>query len=326
MGFAVLHIEKGTTGKAGGLGNHIDRRKNVPNADPLLSEKNVFYHLGENGKVYVYDDFQNRRSLQERIDRRIAEGYKGKTAIRKDAVTHLNVVLTGSHEEMKAIGESPERLIQWMNENFRFVCERFGGRNVVDFTLHMDERTPHIHCVVVPLTKDGRLSAKEVMGDRRKLSELQDSYGKAMQAKFGLQRGIKGSTATHDTVREYYGRIEHRLSYPSQSLELYSDAKQPQINTPPLFGREKWAERQNKAISEAFTDLREYYRQEAGKQAEKVLKYFQGSNLQAEETADRLRKKNAQLKGLIKEQEKKLHPQREQPIRQSKNDVSFWKR
>lgn len=127
MGFAVLHIEKGTAGKAGGLGSHIDRTKKVLNADPKLSEKNLFYHLGENGKVYVYDNFKNRRSLQERINRRIQEGYKGKTAIRKDAVTHLNVVLTGSHEEMTAIGENPERLTQWMNENYRFVSERVRG-------------------------------------------------------------------------------------------------------------------------------------------------------------------------------------------------------
>ena len=75
MGFAVLHIEKGTAGKAGGLGSHIDRTKKVLNADPKLSEKNMFYHLGENGKVYVYDNFKNRRSLQERINRRIQEGY-----------------------------------------------------------------------------------------------------------------------------------------------------------------------------------------------------------------------------------------------------------
>ncbi|MCS3039789.1 MobV family relaxase [Bacteroides thetaiotaomicron] len=89
-----------------------------------------------------------------------------------------------------------------MNENYRFVSERFGGKKRCGLqSLHMDERTPHIHCVVVPLTRDGRLSAKEVMGDRRKLSELQDCYGKAMQNKFGLQRGIKGSTATHDSVR-----------------------------------------------------------------------------------------------------------------------------
>lgn len=211
---------------------------------------------------------------------------------------------------MTAIGENPERLTQWMNENYRFVSERFGGRNVVDFTLHMDERTPHIHCVVVPLTKDGRLSAKEVMGDRRKLSELQDCYGKVMQNKFGLQRGFKGSTATHDSVREYYGRIEERLIYPSNSMELNYETRAPQIGTPPLIGREKWAEKQNKAIYEDFTQMREHYKHEAEKQSQKVLKYFQNSKLQAEEKADRLRKENAQLRGVIEEQHKKLHPER----------------
>lgn len=310
MGFAVLHIEKGTAGKAGGLGNHIDRTKEVLNADPTLSQKNFFYHLGENGKVYVYDSFENRRSLQDRINRRIQEGYKGKTAIRKDAVTHLNVILTGSHKEMKAIGENPERLTQWMNENHKFVRERFGERNIVDFTLHMDERTPHIHCVVVPLTKDGRLSAKEVMGDRRKLSELQDSYGEAMKSKFGLQRGIKGSTATHDSVKEYYARINQRLYYPSNSMELDYDTKAPQISTPPLIGREKWTEKQNKAIYKHFNQMRGVYKDEAAKQSQKVLDYFQGSKIQAEERADRLRKENAQLKGIIKELDRKINPEK----------------
>lgn len=50
MGFAVLHIEKGTAGKAGGLGSHIDRTKKVLNADPKLSEKNLFYHWARMGK------------------------------------------------------------------------------------------------------------------------------------------------------------------------------------------------------------------------------------------------------------------------------------
>ncbi|WP_228956673.1 MobV family relaxase, partial [Liquorilactobacillus nagelii] len=219
-------------------------------------------------------------------------------------------VFRGCKYEVTSIWVYLEWLIQWMNENYRFVSERFGGRNVVDFTLHMDERTPHIHCVVVPLTVDGRLSAKEVMGDRRKLSELQDCYGKVMQNKFGLQRGIKGSTATHDSVREYYGRIEERLIYPSNSMELNYETRAPQIGTPPLIGREKWAEKQNKAIYEDFTQMREHYKHEAEKQSQKVLKYFQNSKLQAEEKADRLRKENAQLRGVIEEQHKKLHPER----------------
>lgn len=89
--------------KAGGLGSHIDRTKNVPNADPALSEKNFYVRTDfEKGLVYLTTN-REIKTLQERINGRIQEGYKGKTAIRKDAVTHLNIVLTGSHKEMKAI-------------------------------------------------------------------------------------------------------------------------------------------------------------------------------------------------------------------------------
>ena len=94
MGFAVLHIEKGTAGKAGGLGSHIDRTKNVPNADPALSEKNFYVRTDfEKGLVYLTTN-REIKTLQERINGRIQEGYKGKTAIRKDAVTrHIREAL-----------------------------------------------------------------------------------------------------------------------------------------------------------------------------------------------------------------------------------------
>lgn len=308
MGFAVLHIEKGTAGKAGGLGSHIDRTKNVPNADPALSEKNFYVRTDfEKGLVYLTTN-REIKTLQERINGRIQEGYKGKTAIRKDAVTHLNIVLTGSHKEMKAIEGDAEKLRNWAYLNYAFVAERFGYKNIVEFSCHCDERTPHVHCVVVPLTKDGRLSAKEVMGNRHKMSELQDSYGKLMQNKFGLQRGIKGSTATHDTVKEYYARINQRIMYPSITVDHLSNA--PKIPTPPLIGRESWAERQNKAISDAFFNLSDQYQTQVQKKASKAISDAYTNKLQTEERLDRLRKENAQLKGIIKEQDRKLNPEK----------------
>lgn len=307
MGFAVLHIEKGTAGKAGGLGNHIDRTKHVPNANPQLSHNNAFIHQSE-GKYYFYDRFKNRTPLQERIQKRIDEGYTGKTAIRKDAVTHLNIVLTGSHKEMKAIESDPKKLESWMIENFKFASEKFGSKNIVDFTLHVDERTPHIHCVVVPLTKDGRLSAKEVMGDRRKLSQLQTDYGTRMQQLFGLERGIKGSTATHDSVREYYGRIENALQQ-SRTLgvkvpeELCTDM--PRVTPPAIFeNKEKWATRQNKEIRAAI-ERGMYKLQESFKKSnEGELKHLSDEVLQLTEKNKELRQTNCQLKGIIREQER----------------------
>lgn len=189
-----------------------------------------------------------------------------------------------------------------------FIGEKFGFHNIVEFGVHLDERTPHIHCVVVPLTKDGRLSAKEMMGDRRKMSQLQEDYGKAMQESFGLQRGIKGSTATHDTVKEYYARINQRIMYPSITVDHLSNA--PKIPTPPLIGRESWAERQNKAISDAFFNLSDQYQTQVQKKASKAISDAYTNKLQTEERLDRLRKENAQLKGIIKEQDRKLNPEK----------------
>ena len=65
----------------------------------------------------------------------------------------------------------------------------------------------HIHAVTVPLTSDGRLSAKEVLGGRKEMSERQDRYAAQMKS-FGLERGEKATGIKHENAREYYARIE----------------------------------------------------------------------------------------------------------------------
>ena len=198
MGFAVLHIEKVTTG-ANSLGAHIDRSPGhtytYKNADPARLQENN--HLTCGGF--------NKMKLGEAIDLRIKTAYTGKKAIRKDAVKGMSIVLTGSHDEMKKIASDGKTRNAWLNANIKFVKEEFGEDNVVRFTLHMDEKTPHIHAVIVPLTKDGRLSAKELMGDKIAMSERQTRYADQMQP-FGLERGVVGSKAIHNSEGWYLGQ------------------------------------------------------------------------------------------------------------------------
>jgi len=196
MAFAVAHISKGK-GSVKALGRHIDREKIPLNADPEKVDLNQHF-------------IQSGRSLEADISARLAEGYTSKKPIRKDAVKCLNIVLSGSHERMKQIEADPKKLQEWVNENRAFLEERYGAKNLVRFSLHLDERTPHIHAAIVPLTEDGRLSAKEVMGDSRKMTEFQTAYGQRM-AKFGLKRGIENSRAVHTGVKEFYGRINAPL-------------------------------------------------------------------------------------------------------------------
>lgn len=198
MGFAVLHIEKVTTG-ANSLGAHIDRSPGhtytYKNADPSRLQENNHLTCGN----------FNKMKLGEAIDLRIKTAYTGKKAIRKDAVKGMSMVLTGSHDEMKKIAGDGKTRNAWLNANIKFIKEEFGEDNVVRFTLHMDEKTPHIHAVVVPLTKDGRLSAKELMGDKTAMSERQTRYADQMQP-FGLERGIVGSKAIHNSEGWYLGQ------------------------------------------------------------------------------------------------------------------------
>lgn len=213
--FAVFHAMKGK-GTGGQLGRHIDRMHQVANADPDRTHLNRHVVMNGEGRAQILSqaEFHQRREsgqikdMYAGVSDRIKARYQGKTAIRKDAVRYVNLMLSGSPEQMKQI-EQAGKLEDWMKSNYRFVREEFGQENIIRFAMHADEKTPHIHATVVPLTADGRLSAKEYLfGHKEKLRGFQDRYAKAMEP-FGLERGLEGRKTRHQTTAEYYRRQEY---------------------------------------------------------------------------------------------------------------------
>ena len=200
MGYAVYHLEKKSS-LGGGLGNHIDRVEGMEHtyrhADPSRRKFNVIFKVGGYEKL----------SLSEAVQLRIENGYKqeGKK-IRKDAVKYISHVLTGSHQEMKSIFKDAEKAKAWVRANADFIKSEYGSKNIIRLNLHLDEKTPHLHVITVPLTSDGRLSAKEVVGNKKALQSRQDRYAAAMKP-FGLKRGLKNTGIKHENAREYYKRI-----------------------------------------------------------------------------------------------------------------------
>ena len=109
---------------------------------------------------------------------------------------------------------SNEDLMKWANTCMEFVYEDLGytKEQVLHATLHVDEKTPHIHCVVVPLVKklDKRtnterytISKKQYIKDNIHLSQLQDKYHQRLTEKgFDLERGIKGSDNVNINIKE----------------------------------------------------------------------------------------------------------------------------
>lgn len=189
MSYAVIHLTKFKS--AGGIGTHIDRKVVPENADPSR------VHLNR-------ELIKSPNDLHKDIARRIAQGYTSSRKIRKDAVKSVGVILSGSHQRMKEL-EAAGQLEQWYKANWEFAKERFGRENIVRFTLHMDEKTPHIHCVFVPI-KDGKLRYKAFIPSKRDLVQLQDDYALKM-AKFGLKRGLTRQPVKHISTRDYYGKL-----------------------------------------------------------------------------------------------------------------------
>lgn len=191
--FAVLHVKKISGSGAGGIGAHISRKHTPANADPE--------------RAHLNQELVKPRSssLKKDIDQRIQEGYTSDRKIRKDAVRAVGVILSGSPDQMKKI-EKEGRLDEWCQANLKFVQERFGKDNVLRCTLHMDEKTPHLHAVFTPI-KGGKLRFKDFIDGKKGLTRLQDEYGKEM-ADFGLKRGFKQSRSKHITTRQYYAQLE----------------------------------------------------------------------------------------------------------------------
>jgi hypothetical protein len=236
--YAVIHVQK-HSGRGGvALGRHIDRLHIPENADKSLSNNNMYCYLQDNTLHICRLTGAKLAPLQERVNKRIQDGYTGKTNIRKDAVKQLNIVLTGSHDQMLEIGRDPERRRAWITDNYRFLAKEYGSANIVGFAVHMDEATPHIHATVVPLTNDGRLSAKEVVGNKHDLKRLQDKYGNTMK-KYGLERGEDNSNSHHIDTQDYYRSIN--MAVKSSELDI---SEAPTVDLPPaIIGREVYQQR-----------------------------------------------------------------------------------
>jgi hypothetical protein len=179
-----------------GAEHHNRRTRTTLNADPDRLDAN-FVFLGDADRPLV-------ELAQEKI---------GPQKIRKNAVLAIDVFVSASPEYFRP--EAPEkagdwqgdRVTAWLEANEIFLAQEFGVGRILRAECHLDESTPHIHAVVVPLTATGKLSYRQLYGgSRTQLSALQDRAWAAV-ANLGLERGMKGSQATHQAVQEWYAEM-----------------------------------------------------------------------------------------------------------------------
>jgi len=188
MAYSIIGIKKlHTVQELGAASAHNERTRETRNADPVRRQDNE--RLRGSGDLCA--------DVQARLDA------AGIVKVRSNGVRAVEHMLTASPEWFQAA--SPERVREWVDRSMSFLHGRYGN-NLVSAHLHMDETSPQIHAVVVPITPDGRLSAKEYFGTPAKLRALHTDYSQAMEP-LGLQRGTERSTATHMELQDYYHRI-----------------------------------------------------------------------------------------------------------------------
>lgn len=183
VGYAVVHMMKIKSGAVGGIQSHNNREhepKTNPDVDMSRSEDNYDLISCDNYK----------RSIKEKLSNLV----ESSRAVRKDAVVVCNFIVTSDNETMNALGADRQR--EFFQDSVKWFSDRYGADRVLNATVHMDETTPHLHIGVMPITQDGRLSAKAIF-TKTEMKAIQTEFACDVGEKYGLERGVEGSERTH---------------------------------------------------------------------------------------------------------------------------------
>lgn len=183
VGYAVVHMMKIKSGAVGGIQSHNNREhepKTNPDVDMSRSEDNY--------DLIPCDNY--KRSIKEKLSNLV----ESSRAVRKDAVVVCNFIVTSDNETMDTLGADRQR--EFFQDSVKWFSDRYGADRVLNATVHMDETTPHLHIGVMPITQDGRLSAKAIF-TKTEMKAIQTEFARDVGEKYGLERGVEGSERTH---------------------------------------------------------------------------------------------------------------------------------
>ena len=177
MAYTILRFKKDKGGAIAGCERHNERKKEAyksnPDIDMNKSKEN--YHI-IHAPQYTYS-----RKIKELI-----KEYGCKT--RKDSVKLVETLITVSPEFMNRLSKGEQR--EYFERAVKFMKDEIGEDRIISAVVHMDEATPHMHLVFCPINKDGKLSAKSILGNQKSLSEWQTRYYNYMHERWNeLERG-----------------------------------------------------------------------------------------------------------------------------------------
>ena len=209
--FAILRFAKYKGPEISNIEAHNERTKEnyASNPDIDKSRSHLNFHL-----------VTPQRKYRAEAEKQIVEvGCR----TRSDSVRVVEALVTASPAFFK--GKKKGEVRAYFQEALDFIKQNQSPETIISAVVHMDEKTPHMHLSFVPLTKDGRLSAKEIVGNKKKLTQWQDRFWEHMVKKYpDLERGECASETgrTHIPPRVFKEAV-HLSRMKEQIMALTAD-------------------------------------------------------------------------------------------------------
>ena len=210
--YAILRFAKYKGPEIGHIEAHNEREKEkyASNPDVDTARSHLNFHL-------VTPD----RKYRAEAEKQIAEAG---CRTRSDSVRVVEALVTASPEFFN--GKKRSEVRAYFTEALEFIKQNQNPDTIISAVVHMDEKTPHMHLCFVPLTEDKRLSAKEIVGNKKKLTWWQDEFWKHMVKKYpDLERGESASETgrTHIPPRLFKEAV-HLTRMKEQIMAILNDS------------------------------------------------------------------------------------------------------
>lgn len=191
--FAIIRVEKHKKGSTTAVNNHNFRNGEIESNIQKEKTKDNILLFGTNNIKTDINNYIETSGIKPR---------------NKDTVLFQEFVLTASPEfffnnkdgSKKTKEEYKKNLDDWIKTQVDYLKKENYGI-CVNAVVHLDESTPHIHAVVLPI-KDGKFNCKAFYRGKNSYSKLLDQYA-TYNKKHGLIRGEEQSLADHTTLKEY---------------------------------------------------------------------------------------------------------------------------
>lgn len=204
--YAILRFAKYKGPEISGIEAHNERTKEKyasnPDIDPSRTHLN--FHL-----------IKPERKYRAESECQIAEAG---CRTRSDSVRVVEALITATPEFFK--GKKRAEIREFFNEALEFIKQNQAPETIISAVVHLDEKSPHMHLCFVPLTEDKRLCAKEILGNKKKLTQWQDRFWEHMVRKYpDLERGESASETGRDHIPPRVFKEMTRLSKQKAKLE-----------------------------------------------------------------------------------------------------------